>query len=77
MSFTIESENQIKSPFLVYRLFVKIKHLPFLPTINLALVEFIQILAAFYHLPKSLVLLTHSLIDACKFAQVGLNYVMY
>ena len=36
--------------------------------------KFIQILTAFYHLPISLVLFTHSLVDACEFAQVGLNY---
>ena len=40
------------------------------------LVDFIHILTDFYHLPVSLVLFTHSLIDACKFAQVGLNHAM-
>ena len=50
---------------------MKIKHLPLLSTINLPLVEFIHILIVFYHLPISLVLFTHSLIDACEFALVG------
>ena len=58
------------------RSFVNIKHIPPLSTINLPLVEFIHILTAFYHLPISLVLSTHSLIDANEFAQVGLNYTM-
>ena len=40
------------------------------------LVDFIHILTDFYHLPVSLVLFTHSLIDACEFAQVGLNHTM-
>ena len=40
------------------------------------LVDFIHILTDFYHLPVSLVLFTHSLIDACEFAQVGLNHAM-
>ena len=53
---------------------MKIIHLPLLPTVNLPLVEFIHILTVFYHLPISLVLFTHSLIDACKYALVGLNY---
>ena len=45
-------------------------------TTNLPLVEFLHILTAFYHLLISLVLFTHSLKDACEFAQVGLNYTM-
>ena len=43
---------------------------------KVTLVDFIHILTDFYHLPVSLVLFTHSLIDACKFAQVGLNHAM-
>ena len=65
--------NKTECPFLMYRLVVMIKHLPPLSTINLPLVEFIHILTAFYHLPISLVLFKHLLIDAYKFAQVGLN----
>ena len=53
---------------------MKIKYLPLLSTVNLPLVKFIHILTAFYHLPISFVLFTHSLVDACEFAQVGLNY---
>ena len=70
----LKMKNKTEFPFLIYRLFVKIKHLPLLFTLNLLLVEFIYILTAFYDLPISLVLLTHSLIDASEYAQVGLNY---
>ena len=76
MSFTMESEKtKADSPLLIYRLYVKIKHLPPLFTINLPLVEFIHILIAFYHLPV-FVLFTHSLMNASKYAQVGLNYTL-
>ena len=68
LSFTTESEKQKRMSFLN----VQIR----LSTVNLPLVEFIHILTAFYHLPVSLVLFTHSLIDACKFAQVCLNYTV-
>ena len=57
----------------MYRLFVKIKPLLPLSTVTVYLVKFIQILTAFYHLPISLVLFTHSLIDASEDAQVELN----
>ena len=76
MFFTIESEEQNRIPFLMYRLVVKIKHLPPLSTVNLPLVEFIQFLTAFYHLPTMMEMFTHSLIDASNFAQVGLNWIM-
>ena len=55
---------------------MKIKYLPLLPTVNLPSMEFIHILTAFHHLPISSVLFTHSLINACEFAQAGLNYTM-
>ena len=45
-------------------LFVMIKHLPLLSTVNLRLVEFIHILAIIFDIPITLVLSTHSLIDA-------------
>ena len=76
MSITIERESKTDCPFLMYFLFLKIKYFPILSTINLPLVEFIHILTDFYHLPVSLVLFTHSLIDACEFAQVVLNHAM-
>ena len=76
MSITIERESKTDCPFLMYLLFLKIKYFPILSTINLPLVEFIHILTDFYHLPVSLVLFTHSLIDACEFAQVVLNHAM-
>ena len=62
--------------YVYYRLFVKIKHFTLMSNVSLSLVEFIHILTFFYHLPISLVLFTHSLIDACEFALVGLNCTM-
>ena len=76
MSTTTESEKQNRLSFLMYRLFLKIKYLPTLSTVNLPLVEFIHILTDFYHLPISLVLFTHSLTDACEFALVELNHAI-
>ena len=76
MSITIEREKQTDCPFLMYRLFLKIKYLPILSTVNLPLVEFIHILTDFYHLSISLVLFTHSLTDACEFALVELNHAI-
>ena len=76
MSFTIISEKQNRMSYLDVQLFLKIKHLPLLSNVNLPLVEFIHIFTDFYHLPISLVLFTHSLIDACEFAQVLLNHAM-
>ena len=70
MSFTIESEKQNGT---FYKLFVKIKHLRLFSTITLPLVEFIHVLTTFFHPIISLVLFTHSLVDASKYAQVGLN----
>ena len=69
-------KSKTECPFLMYRLYVKIKHLPLLSTINLTLVEFIHILTAFYHLPIRLVQGRPSLIDASKYAQVGINYTL-
>ena len=57
-------KSKTECPFFMYRLFGKIKHLPLLSTVNIPLMEFIHILTAFYHLPISLVLFTHSFIDA-------------
>ena len=72
----LKVKGKTECPFLIYRLFVKIKHLPPLSTVKLPLVEFIHILPVFSHLPISLVLFTHSLIEAYEFVQVGLNYPM-
>ena len=47
-----------------------------LSTINISVVEFILILTAFYHLPISLLLFTHSLIDALEYALVGIYYTL-
>ena len=72
----LKMKSKTECPFLMYRIFVKIKHLPLLPNVNLPLVEFIHILTAFCHLPLSLVLYTHLLVDASKLAQVGLIYTL-
>ena len=66
--------SKTECPFMMYSFFLKITHLPLLSTVNLPLVEFLHILTAFYHLPISLVLFTHSLTGASEYAQVGLNY---
>ena len=55
------------------RLFV---NLPLLSTANIPLVELILIFKDFYHLPVSLVMFTHLLIDALEYAQVGLYYTL-
>ena len=60
----LKMKGKTECLFLMYRLFVRIKHLTLLSTVNLPLVEFIQILTAFYRLPIGLVLFTHSFIDA-------------
>ena len=72
----LKVKSKTECPFLMYRLFVKVRHLAPLSTVNLPLVEFIHNFTAFYHLPVSLLLFTHSLIDAYKFPQVGLDYTM-
>ena len=72
----LKMKSRTESPLLMCRLSMKIKRLLLLSTVNLPLVEFIHILTVFYHLPVSLVLFTHSFIDACEFALVGLNFTM-
>ena len=69
-------ESKTEFPLLMYRLFVKIKHLPLLSTVYLPLVEFTHILTAFYHPPISLVLFTNLHIDAPENGHVGLDYVL-
>ena len=59
----LKVKSKTECSFVMYRSFLKIKHWPPLSTINLSLVEFIEILTALYHLPISLILFTHSLID--------------
>ena len=76
ISIKLKVKSKTDCPFLMYRLFLKIKYLPILSTVNLPLVEFIHILTDFYHLPISLVMFTHSLTDACEFALVELNHAI-
>ena len=64
----LRMKSKTECHFLMFRLFVKIKHLPLLSTVNIPLVEFIHIVTAFYHLPTYLVLFIHLLIDASKYA---------
>ena len=52
-------------PLLMYRLFLKIKHLPLLSI--LPLVKLIYIFTTFNHLPLRLVLSTHSHLDASEY----------
>ena len=72
----LKMKSKTECPFLMYRLFVKIKHLPLLFTVDLPLVEFIHILTVFYHLPISLAVFTNSLTDASEYAQAGRNYTL-
>ena len=74
--FQFKVKSKAECPFLMYRLFIKIKHLPLLSTVNLPLVKFLHILTAFCHLPISLVLFTHSLIGAYEIAQDQLSFTM-
>ena len=69
----LKMKSKTECLFLMYRLSMTIKHLPLLSTVNLSVLGFMHILTASYHLTKSLVLRTHSLIDTSKYAQVGLN----
>ena len=71
MLFAIENEKRkAECPFLMYWLFMKIKHSLLLSILNLLLVEFLQMLTGFYHLPVSLILFSHFLIDASEYPQV-------
>ena len=62
----LKVKSKTKCPLLMHRLIVTIKHLPLLSNVNVSLVEFIYMLTAFYQLPISLVLPTHSIKDAFK-----------
>ena len=72
LQFKVKSKAEY--PFLMHRLCIKIKHLPLSSTVNLPSVEFLHSLTAFCHLPISLVLFTHSLMDAYEITPVRLNY---
>ena len=67
----LKMKRVTEGPFLMCKLFVKINNIPLLPTVNKPLVEFIHISRDIYHLPMSLVLSTHSLIDTSGYAQVN------
>ena len=72
MSLKTESEKQNSISFLPVQVICEINHLPIPSSLNLLIVAFIHISTAFYHLAISLVLFTHSLIDAFD----GLNYTL-
>ena len=76
ISITIKSEKQKRLFFLDVQAIPEDKYFPILSTVNLPLVEFIQILTDFYHLRISLALFTHSLIDACEFALIEVNHAI-
>ena len=69
----LKMKSVTEGPFLLCKLFVKIKNMPLLPTVNKALVEFIHILGDIYHLPMSVVVSTHSLKDTSGYAQDNAN----
>ena len=74
MSFTIEREKQNRMSFLDIAIIHEDKTFTNSFYRKPTLVVFIHILTVFYYLPISLVLFTHSLIDAFEFTLVGLNY---
>ena len=77
MPFTTESEKQNILSFLDVQIILEDK--TFTTSVYRKTTfsgHFIHILTAFYHLPINLLLFTHLLIDACEFAQVGLNFTM-
>ena len=61
----LNMKGKTECPFLMNKLFVRIKRLPLLSTVNLTLVEPKHILKTFYHLPISLVLLIHTFAYRC------------
>ena len=63
----IENEKQNRMSFLDVKAICEEKYLALLSTINLTLAEFLHILTAFYHLPRSFVLFTRSLIDRSEY----------
>ena len=62
MSYTTENEKQNSLSFLNVKIIHEDKI--FATSVNLPLVGFVHILTIFYHLHITLVLFTHSLIDA-------------
>ena len=76
MSFTIESEKQNRMSFLDAQIICEDKIFTTSVYHKRTFSEISRHLTVFYHLPISLVLFSHSLIDACKFDLVELNYAM-
>ena len=74
MSYTTENEKKNSLSFLDVKIIDEDKI--FTTSVNLPLVGFVHILTIFYHLPITVVLFTHSLFDAFKIAQAGLNFTL-
>ena len=76
MSFTIENEKQDRMFFFDVQIICEDKTFTTSVYCKRTFSGDIHILTAFYRLPISLVLFTHSLIDASKYAQAGLNFTL-
>ena len=76
MSFAIEREKQNRMSFLDIAIICEDKTFTTSVYRKPTFSGVYTYLDRFYHLPISLVLFTHSLIDACEFTLVGLKYTM-
>ena len=77
MFFTIESEKQNRMSFLDEKIIREDKTLTTSVYRELAFNRvYTHFLTTFYHLPISLVLLAHSVIDSSKYSQGRLNYTL-
>ena len=70
----VQRSFKVEYPFFMYRLFIKIKYLPYLFTVNLPLAytHFDSFLSSIYRFST----IRCSLIGASEYAQVGLNHTM-
>ena len=69
----LKVKKKTERPFLKYKSFIKIKHLPFLSTVNQPLVEFRHFDSFLPSTFISLALFTHLAIDVFK---VGINFTL-
>ena len=74
MSSTIENEKENRMCFLAIQIICEEKNVPLLSTVDRILIMFTHILRILHHLLVSLVLPTHSLINAPGNPQVRLSY---
>ena len=61
----LKIKSNSECPFLLYRLFEKVKHLPLQSTVNLPLVEFIHILTGFTYKFGTVYTLTYRCFQIC------------